>query len=88
MGDPLPPQQTCRTVPQQRLMSLSQCLSWRRASLPAGAEHAVSSHSFLESSAQMHSLRLPLFSHVQALFNFHLALEMLCPTDLRLGQRS
>ena len=48
MGYPLPPQQICRTVPQQSLMSLSQCLSWRRAGLSAGAEHAVSSHSFPE----------------------------------------
>lgn len=74
MGYPLPPQQICRTVPQQSLMSLSQCLSWRRAGLPAGAEHAVSSHSFPENSAQMRSLRLPLLSHVQAPFIFYLAL--------------
>ena len=74
MGYPLPPQQICSVVPQQRLMSLNQYLSWRRAGLPAGAENAVSSHSFLEDSAQMRSLRLPLFSHVQALFIFYMAL--------------
>ena len=74
MGYPLPPQQICRTVPQQRLMSHTQCLSGRRAGLPAGAERAVSSHSFLESSAQTRSLQLPLISHVQAPFIFYLAL--------------